>query len=207
MPAIIHVDADATGRLAELGVSSQIIREAVLAGELARDGCTANDPPMLRGIASWGRTIRTLRELLGPEGWRRDDKDNFSTVVHPNGQLAIAAAVGDEHTAIPTLTPKTKHPKGGVTETAVENNQQLSLFSQTELAPPRQLRATWILLTCRRDGAVFIELSLPSRVGIDGRVNEWSERIILDPIESGDEVIEIPEAPPAIEIAVRRKSG
>ncbi|HNN97056.1 MAG TPA: hypothetical protein PKI03_32530 [Pseudomonadota bacterium] len=207
MATIIYVESEATGRLSELGVSSSLIREAVLGGELARDGCTPNDPPILRGIVAWARTIRTLRELLGAAGWRRDDKDNFSTVVHPDGQLAIAVAAGDDQTGNPAATSKTRHPKGGVTEAAVENNQQLSLFALTELAPPKKLRATWILLVHRKEGFLHTELSLPSAIGDDGRVDAWSERIILEPIGSASDLIDIPEAPPAIEIAVTRKSG
>jgi len=186
----ILFDSDATEdeRLESLGLSRQIIYDAVLVGEAARASCTANDPPILPGLLSWGRTLRGLGELLAPRGWVRRDEGNFSTVVDKRLGIAIAVATGDEATGLLGATPRTKYPKGPTTERAVEqNNQQLRLFDEpddveTDEAIDQGVSLTWILLIARIGADVRCELSLPAALGEDGRVEAWRERIILGPI-------------------------
>jgi hypothetical protein len=45
---------DVDAALAALGLTREALFEAVLAGLLARDACTANDPTFLPGIYQWG---------------------------------------------------------------------------------------------------------------------------------------------------------
>jgi hypothetical protein len=192
--------------LRELGLESDILREAILRGEVARDSCTANDPPSAPGFDAWARTVRALREILIPRGWSRNDDINLSTIVSPNGSFAITVATGDEGTGRVEADPKTKYPKGPATEAAVNRNQ-LRLFAVDESTAEMQL--TWMLLR-RRDGeSVLSELSLPASMTEDGQVEEWLERIILDPITLGPDLIirgtPEPSAPP-IDIPVRRRS-
>ena len=78
-------------RLEALGISRQILYDAIMAGEAARATCTSNDPPILPGLLAWGRTVRALGELLAPLGWKRRDEGNYSTI--EDGRLGIAIAV------------------------------------------------------------------------------------------------------------------
>ena len=207
---ITYVDPiEVNARLSQLGLTVQILRDAVLAGEVARNGCTKNDPPILRGILPWGRTLRALREILIPDGWRRDDKDNFSTVIDSGGMVALTTSLGDDATGNPRLTPKTKHPKGGGTENVIDLNRQLELFQQAEIPAPRSLnlRATWFLLIYRTSDEIQVELSLPAALGSDDRVEEWTERVILEPIRLSSDPTSSREELPDIEIAVTRKAG
>lgn len=93
MTAILRVEAwDVHGRLSDLGVTEQALSDAVRRGYLAYSNCTANHPPLIPGIWAWGETVRALREYLLPLGWTRSDEDNYSLVINPSGEIAIAVA-------------------------------------------------------------------------------------------------------------------
>src|SRR5216683_3152470 len=183
---VLQGPVDVAIRLKELGLTPDILREAVSRGQAARETCTPNDPPAMVGIFGWGRTVRALRELLLSEGWDRSEDDNLSTVVNESKDIAIAVALGDALTGTsPPQTPKTKYPRGIATAAAIERN-----VSQLELFPPDQSiprpypakRITWLLLVCPTENEVRCELSLPASVGEDDRVEAWMERIVLEPI-------------------------
>jgi hypothetical protein len=194
--------------LAKLGLTRQPLQEAVLAGLLARDACTANDPPFFPGIFQWARTVRALREGLAPLGWSRSD-GNFCTTVEPGGAFAIAAASGSEHTGrVGRETPTTKRRKGPSTAEAVHTNAQLYLFP--ELAPAAAAepdRATWVLLFHSDGKEIRAELSLPDSIGDDGHIDGWRERIILgaQPLD-GEIAPAAPDFGPDPTIDVRRKA-
>ena len=68
---------------------------------------------------------------------------------------------------------------------------------------------TWVLLhhTDYQLGEIRMELSRPTAIGSDGKISEWSERIILGSIPLDGDQLEIePPSGPDIEITVRRKA-
>jgi len=182
-------------RLSELGLTEEILRNAIIAGDLARAACTANDPPLFRGVTFWGRTTRALRELLAPAGWEKDDTAGFATVRNKQLGVAIVVVSGDMGTGSSdaTVTPKSKYRKGTITIAAVDNNAaQLDLFDMVNEAPAPPTpdengMLTWVLLVYRAPGSKEIrsELSLPSSVSDDGKMSDWAERIPLAPIPYG----------------------
>lgn len=171
-------------RLENLGLSSDLLTDAILVGEAARTSCTANDPPILPGLMAWGRTLRALAERLAEKGWTRRDAGNFSTVNDPRLNIAIVVATGDEATGLRGAIPRTKYPKGPNTVKAIDQNiQQLQLFKELEDDPREGPAAlTWILLIARVGNEVRAELSLPDSIGTDDRVEGWRERLILEPV-------------------------
>jgi hypothetical protein len=206
----LHATPDeADAALATLGITRQPLQEAVLAGLLARDSCTANDPPFFPGIFQWGRTVRALREALAPLGWSRSDEGNFCTTVEPGGAFAIAVASGSEHTGqVGRETPTTKRRKGPSTAEAVHMNAQLYLFPEFAPAVPTEPdRATWVLLFHSDGKEIRAELSLPDSIGDDGHINGWRERIILgaQPLD-GEIDPPVPDFGPDPSIDVRRKA-
>lgn len=213
----IHVKvADVDARLAELGLAQEALSKVIRQGYVAFAACTANDPPLYPGFSAWAAMVRGLREYLLPE-WSRSDESNYSLVVNPTGTVAIAVATGDEATGRQESLPTTKSSKGPSTVEAVTTNQlQLKLpFIFPPLEAPvdsvnsSAKRMTWILLVHRGLNEVRCELSLPTSMGSDGRVDGWRERIILSAIPTDPEVLEIvpPQQPqPDIVVDIKRRA-
>jgi hypothetical protein len=215
MQQVIHHEiADVTTRLAQLGLDQMDLQEPVMQGMFARSECTPNDPPLFAGFTTWARTVRVLREKLIPKQWTRSDEGNYPLVLNPVGNLAIAVATGDESTGIAMANPMTKSPKGPRTQSAIEVNQyQSSLFEafpEFEIPEtPRNDRVTWILLQHYDQGKkeVRFELSLPSRYS--GKVDGWSQRIILSVLPfDPTTAIPVPVVPnlPDIDIPLIRRA-
>lgn len=183
---IIHVEPQPVEqRLADLGLTVDVLRDAVLYGQLHRDSCTPNDAPSMRGFLAWGKTLRGLAEQLAPAGWSRSDEGNYPTVVNPSGDLAIAVSTGDGATGHADARAATKYPKGPATHAAVQVNAvQLQLIDVAPIASAethasRLTRVTWLLLIARDGDEIRCELSLPGAIEDDGRVESGIERIIL----------------------------
>jgi hypothetical protein len=208
---LTRVDADDVNtRLADLGLNEVQLAEIVRRGYVAFASCTPNDPPLYPGFSAWATMVRSLREYLLP-GWERSDENNYSLVINPAGTMAIAVATGDDATGQPDTIPTTKSSKGPSTVEAVTSNQmQLELpyvfppvAAPTRPANSDDQRMTWILLVHRAQGEVRCELSLPTSMGADGRVDGWRERIILNAIPTDPDVLEItPPQPPLPDITV-----
>lgn len=205
---------DIHNRLAELGLEEARLRDAVRRGQFAWSTCTANHPPLIPGIWAWGETVRALREYVLTIGWSRSDENNYSVVLSPDERIAIAVATGDEGTGRAYVSPSTKAPKGPSTVEAVAANQLLlDLFEALE---PRvesssghsEDRATWILLIHRTQNEVRCELSLPSSIGDDGRIDGWQERILLTPVPVDNEPTEVlPPPMQDVEIEIKRRQA
>lgn len=213
----IHVEtSEIASRLAELGLEEARLAEIVRRGYVAFASCTPNDPPLYPGFSAWATMVRALREYLLPK-WERSDENNYSLVVNQAGTMAIAVATGDEATGQPKASPTTKSSKGPSTVEAVTSNQmqlELPYVFPPVAAPARPAsaedqRMTWILLVHRAQGEVRCELSLPTSMRTDGRVDGWRERIILGAIPTDPEVLEItpPQPPlPDINVDVKRRA-
>ena len=203
---------EVSARLANLGLSPEILVNAIVAGQVGRADCTRNDPPSFAGITAYAVTTRSLRDQLLPGGWEKSDAGNYSTVVNPDRSMAIVVATGDDNTGLESKTPKTKFPKGPATAAAVQRNQldflellgEKSAVVDPEPPPPM----TWMLLIGRQRGGVRAELSLPDGVGEDNRVESWIERIILGDLPGDDGFdLPLPENGPELDIDVVRIIG
>ena len=187
-PRVLMAD-EAIDRLAELGLSLDLVERVVRQADAEASFCTPLDPPIMEGLTRWARTNRFLREELIPLGWRFDNPRNLPRTIHPGGQFAIVATTGDDVTGLADLLPAPKYAKGYATTHAVEVNEQLTLdFGDFGLAglPPRDHLLTWLLLFHSADDGFHVELSLPDRID-DGRITSWAERIIL-PVFPRDEI-------------------
>jgi hypothetical protein len=209
----IKTGTDARRRLAELGLQSEWLLEAARRGMAAAAGCTPNHPAVLSGILGWGETICALRDQLLPQRWRRLDEGNLPLTVNEAETVALTVATGDEETGRAEGNPCTKSKKGPRVASAVANNQ-LQLFPvAVHLRPDAPTgRATWLLLIHRDRAAreLRTELSRPVSMDEDGRVDAWSERIILGAVPFDDQVIVDPAAPndssPDIVVEIKRRA-
>jgi len=214
---VVHQTIEVQTRLAELGLDPEALAQVIKRGYVAFTLCTVNDPPLFPGFAAWAQTVRALREYLIPQGWRRCDENNYSLVINPTEDTAIAVATGDDGTGRVDAVPTTKSSKGPSTAEAVVANQaQLTFaFDEPETVAADEgdeaieERMTWLLLVHRGEGEVRSELSLPLSMGTDGRIESWQERIILGSMPTDPTEIDInPPSPvmPDIEVDVKRRA-
>lgn len=206
MAGRVLVEGEAVDRLAELGLTVELIERVIRRADAEAATCTRLDPPILEGLTRWGRTTRFLREELIPAGWSFDNPRNLARTIHPSGEFAIVATSGDELTGVAgqlgqtDLRPATKYPKGYATVRAIEDNEQLTLeFVDFELpADARTADAgallTWLLLFHVDDDGFRVELSLPDAI-VDGRITSWAERIILPVFPREDDTIDTVTTP------------
>ncbi|HEX8075217.1 MAG TPA: hypothetical protein VF545_09575 [Thermoleophilaceae bacterium] len=200
------------GRLSELGVAEDVLREAVQVGQHHASDCTAHDPRGLSGILVWGKTVRELRDRLVPLGWRSSDDRNYATVVNPVQTFAIAVAGGDVNTGRRGAEPSTRTDKGPATQDAVKLNRQLSFSDIDQSFPKFQPEGpglqTWMLLHHADEDAqeIRVELSLPAGM-TGGLVTDWQERIVLSPVPFMPHAVEVAEPDDhAIDIRIDRRA-
>lgn len=208
----LHFDVFAIERrLAAVGLTVDVLLDAVRAGYFARSACSELDPPMYPGQTMWAHTVRRLRQGTAPLGWKPDSASNYCVALSPQG-IAIAVATGDSNTGRIDATPSTSSPKGPCTLEAVAANQLVldlgppngESLAQTPDVPERQ---TWLLLIHLDQSEVRSELSLPLSLDDQDRVIGWRERIILPSIDFDPDQIELPtDDTPDIDIAVRRRA-
>src|SRR5437899_1643631 len=97
-PEILTRPGEIANALKALDLDHEVIREALLGGEAARDACTENDPLSAPGFFAWSFSTRKLRELLIPRSWTRRDLDGLALVVSPSAKMAIVVSTGDTET-------------------------------------------------------------------------------------------------------------
>ena len=68
MAPLVHVEDKAGDRLAELGLTVEIVERVVRRADAEASMCTALDPPIMECLTRWGRTNRFLREELVAAG-------------------------------------------------------------------------------------------------------------------------------------------
>jgi hypothetical protein len=213
----VFTGSAAASRLADLGMEAEALRDVVRRSFHAYISCSPNHPPFVRGIWAWGEAVRALREYVLPKGLRRSDENNYSVVIDDARHIAILVATGDVATGVAEVSPTTRAVKGILTLLAVVANQaQLNLFSEADLPQAHQNfgaseekddLTTWVLLIHRAGNEVRCELSLPSSMGTDGRIDAWHERIVLEavPVDGTQLDIEVSDLPD-IDVDVQRRA-
>ncbi len=213
MGAVIRKQQEAADRLSQFGIGLDVLERAVVAGAMAADTCTPYDPPGFRGYTNWGVCVRSLRHDLHSLGWTLRDRWNMPQMISADGSTAVTAVTGDEATGQETGTPHTKNPRGSVMRDAILRNIKMPyLFEDMErerVELEKELEeVTWILLFHRAGDRIHYELSRPAAWDDQGRVSDWTERILFAPIGPVDRpTISTPEQEPAIAIEVARKAN
>jgi hypothetical protein len=186
MAAIVHKEVeDVDSQLGKLGLKRELIARCPVAGYMARTGCTPHHPANYGGMVHYGEMIRQLRDELVPLGWSAASDMNLEVTVSPEKGIAISVVSGDENTGLAGRTPSTKRRRGSVTTRLVDDNKQLAFdLVVPNLAPKvnddgKELRQTWVLLHYFNRNELRYELSRPVRIGDDGYIESWQERIIF----------------------------
>jgi len=190
---------DHEAQLAQLGLKYEYFERLIREGEEARSTATKDDAKNAPGTFDYFARVRTLRELLRTEqGWLLYDPKQSPLIVNPDKTVAVGVLLGDARTGLPgNPQPRSHRPAGVAKEALVARNQDLTpgLFplpvdpDEDLLVEDEYARlATWYLLTyrytARKQGFVEVrsELSLPSRVGANGKIDSWDRRILLPAI-------------------------
>jgi len=187
MEPVVHADAAAAKRLAELDLTAADLLGPLIGADQEAVRWTALAPPMMAGLARWGKTNELLRARLVARGWRTDNPQGLPAAISPSGDFAIVATSGDAVTGYRDGRPATKYAKGIQTVRAVGRNVQLA-FDFPDLftggarwagAEGGDSLATWLLLYHVGPDQIRAELSLARGIDRRGHVSAWIERIIL----------------------------
>ena len=186
MEPVVHENAAAGNRLAELALTAADLIGALTGADTEARRWTALAPPMMAGLARWGKTNELLRARLVKRGWRHDSLKGMPRTISPAWDFAIVATTGDAVTGHPDGSPATKYAKGIQTVRAVDRNVQLAFdFPDLYREEARWARgdadglATWLLLYHAAPDQIRAELSLAHGIDQRGHVSAWIERIIL----------------------------
>src|ERR1700727_1878865 len=192
MRTLVQDASASSARLAELGLSPADF-EFVLAGADAEARTwTALAPPVMAGMARWGKTNELLRVRLLPRGWSHDDPRNMPRTISPAGDFAIVAATGDGATGRPDVIARNLYARGVETVRAVGRGDQLAFDYPGLELPAADDLAIWLLLYHLAGDEIRAELSRPHSISPGGYVDSWAERILLPPIRLGQPAIAAP---------------
>jgi hypothetical protein len=186
MEPVVHENAAAGNRLAELDLTAADLIGALTGADTEARRWTPLAPPMMAGRARWGKTNELLRARLVKRGWRHDSLKGMPRTISPARDFAIVATTGDAVTGHPDGSPATKYAKGIQTVRAVGRNVQLAFDFPDPCAreawgarADADRLATWLLLYHAAPDQIRAELSLANGIDQRGHVSAWIERIIL----------------------------
>ena len=174
-------------RLQELGLTEEILREAVEAGERVRRTFTANHPLVVPGLMRWAETIKVIRDRLMASGWTKSDIGGVPLIIHPKGLIALTVMTGNEGTGNDSAELRSKNPRGSTTIAFIKQNAEQLEFDRTVLkikaAETKQDNPMmWYLAVNCVGNDVRFELSLPLGMN-NGHIEDWQERIMFTPID------------------------
>ncbi|MCV2886534.1 hypothetical protein OE749_17695 [Aestuariibacter sp. AA17] len=188
----------AKSKLAELGLSREILERAIQEGLFQFKKVTKLHPVTAGGSRAWEEVNASLREQLlqTQAGWNMSHEKGLTLTFNKSLGVNIVVTSGDRHTGIKEGFPKTKNTKGASTQNYVGVNY--SLFGDDEdvvsiFQEKIDKTETWVLLyhidTALKQ--VRFELSLPSGMsGSNGkiRIDSWEQRIIFNPVPFNSDV-------------------
>lgn len=208
IPSSIVPEPERPGRLAELGLSEKLLRDAMYAANIAAARVTKNHPLGWANLERYGYGIAELRTLLMRLGWTVYRDDNLEGVLSPDGRVLILISSGCKRTGRTDdpIQPETKNVKGKRVSTRVTRNPQTSIYDELDglrvVEPQPEVVETWILLHHKdaETGEFRMELSCPRAI-TGGKPSDWRERIPLTPFpgdERDEDRHELPSAPQGV---------
>jgi hypothetical protein len=186
-------------QLQQLGkLTQEDFQQAISAANLSRADETAHSTKGYAGSTFYSNLIKQLRDILVVKGFKPHTHQNIELVL--NDTVAIAVCKGDENTGKTTQDPHSARKKGGVTLALFglsqnELPQNGELFEESDslkinrgklqLEIDGKERDVWVLMHYSQKIAngeyrVKAELSQPSTYDNKGRINFFSNRIMLE---------------------------
>jgi|SRR5690554_384657 len=198
-PKIIKAPQDVESLLQSLAnLSLQDFAQIIQMANFSRSDETANSTKIYAGTNFYHNLVKAIRDVLVTKGFTAHSHRNIELALHDN--IAIAVCKGDEDTGNPSQTPHSAYKKGGITLKLLglkqdDNPQQDKLLPDTEklhvtggklqLALDKKQRDVWVLVhysekLSHGEYLVKVELSQPATYDINGHINSFINRIILD---------------------------
>ena len=190
-PQRIFIEAeDVERRLAAFGLTPEMLSRSIEAGDLKRRPVMQPVYPAgYAGVTMWAETLAELRRQLlkRRDGYEIGRTGNYETVYSAERRIAFAVNAGDMNTGINGKhEPRLTRPKGAKTTERVARNTRNTQLTLIEIPdpelPPDEACETWFLLVRPTKNEIRLELSCPRKIGPDGIVDGWHERIILPPV-------------------------
>ena len=190
------------------GLTDDLLRAAVEAGDAARNGCRATDPDDYPARTAHTVAYRYLCDHLRSRGWHSAKVRGQVRLVTPDGRHALVFASGDEITGLRLGSqPRTRSAKGEVTTNAIRLNLNLFLFGWDDAGPDDA--EIWFVLVAWIDGEkpeVRFELSRPVAQQSSGVIHVWDARVMFDPILGVPDPYDSGEEPEEeVDFRIRRK--
>ena len=190
----LHARTLTQSDLAALGLTEEILHDALRFAYSESERCSANDVKAASGYAIWGKPLRSLGDALAPKGWHRDGAPRLESIVSPDGSFRITSAAGNFATGNKDWMPCTATPKGRRTLEAIGDNGQMAMDIPGESAGVVAPMITYYFLhhlDAKRE-QIRAELSIPTNMTIapkakKGLIDEFKNRLILQPVEFGVE--------------------
>jgi hypothetical protein len=95
MEPVVHENGAAAKRLAELAPTAGDLIGALIGADQEARTWTPLAPPMMAGLARWGKTNELLRARLVERGWSHDNPKGLPRTISPARDFAIVATTGD----------------------------------------------------------------------------------------------------------------
>lgn len=202
-------------QLAEFGLSVELIHKALRPGLNQALTRTSLAPAGAQRTDIYLDGTEQLRLKLARLGWTVVPVDRQERTTAPNGSMAIVVTSADHvgMTGNPRTYPITRQPKGPATHKAIGATFGIpgqEIFDLgTEAPEPEEVSSElksaplWMLLHELTSHGLLVELSQPSGYRPDGRVDQWSRRIIIPAITMSDDLTPFdPDDEDGIDISV-----
>ncbi|HCY83947.1 MAG TPA: hypothetical protein DHV36_02300 [Desulfobacteraceae bacterium] len=210
---ITHETQTYADELSQLGLEQSWIEQ--IAGRIisAFNQTTRNDAKSAAGIMAYLAAVRSVRDILCPEGWTIEREHNLEITKNDEIGISLIVSSGDKNTGNENQTPKTKNPKGEQTKRIVhENTNYKSLFPDFDKIHTIEIceNPNWILLyhIDAPQKQMRLEISLPVKMNYYGnKIEDWKKRIILPMIDfNPSPVVSDPEFAEEFEFEIKRKA-
>ncbi len=177
-------------------------------------GVSTLHPKGFNGTSGWAEGSAQVRAIMIPKGWHPEDPQNQPRVTSRKRKLAITVSSGNAYTGVPDRTPQTRNDKGAQTASSIKfNSRQTELFPRPadgsdSVVPLVHENALWIFLYYIDfdNRELRFELSQPTAMSDQDKVNQWAIRYIFPPLRFDAEIVETPQSDiPDIDIEVTPK--
>ena len=165
--------------LNKIGITQSILIDACKAGLLSRANCTSFDTKGQAGYIQWNDTNSKLRFLTNNNGWEKYQENGIEGIISTDKTIRIIPSSGNAATGNPNQPASNKNPKGESSIKLIDKTCQGNIFTGYS-EPEEEKFETYILLYYANCKELRMELSKPSSIDKQGKINAWDKRLILE---------------------------